>query len=169
MSCQRSPVSRVLVKLGLLVAAIDSITESFFELGKVKDVVVAPPSAPGDKKIIEHFAVQHVVFPAVALTLALKPSAAASFITSRAARNFLAAMSAAVLLPEVVVSFKEGDLFRRGPGSRSSYLKNAGMVKLGDRDLNLIHTQHLAFHHILLTVVLTILARNPKALNWFND
>lgn len=63
-----------LVKLGLLIAALGFIGEGAFEIQKLILMLSAPPSVPGESKVLEHFAVQHVAFPILCLLLALRPA-----------------------------------------------------------------------------------------------
>ena len=58
-----SRVTIRLIKLGLITAAIGFVGEGLFEVSRLAAVVTAPPSVPGQSKILEHFALQHLAFP----------------------------------------------------------------------------------------------------------
>jgi len=145
-----------LVKLGLLIAALGFIGKGGFEIRKLMLVLSGPPSAPGESKILEHFAVQHVAFPIHCLLLALRPAWLSSVFQSPLVRWFVAALALVLVVPQLLVSFggpAGGDLFRPYPFDlRIDFLWAVKMVAIGGHNLNLIQLQHLFLNHLLLTL-----------------
>jgi len=145
-----------LVKLGLLIAALGFIGKGGFEIRKLMLVLSGPPSAPGESKILEHFAVQHVAFPIHCLLLALRPAWLSSVFQSPLVRWFVAALALVLVVPQLLVSFggpSGGDLFRPYPFDlRIDFLRAVKMVAIGGHNLNLIQLQHLFLNHLLLTL-----------------
>lgn len=125
-------------------------------------------SLPGQSKILEHFAVQHVAFPAVAAGLALRPDVAVSKLSGSAATLTMAVMSAVLCVPETQVSMRSadgpGDLFRPYPFALPEAVRRLEMMSIGDRSVNVVQALHLGLNHYLFTCVLGWLAlRRPSS------
>jgi hypothetical protein len=160
-----------LVKLGLVIAGVGFLGEGLFEIGRLSAVLTAPPSVPGESKIVEHFALQHLAFPVLCLLLAMRPAWLSGLVDSRACRWSLALLALVLVVPEVSVSFGGpggGDLFRPYPFDlQVGLLRALQTLELGDRSINVLQLQHLFFNHVLLTAVLLALALRPSSLGAF--
>ena len=160
-----------LIKLGLVIAGVGFLGEGLFEVGRLSAVLAAPPSVPGEAKILEHFALQHVAFPILCLLLALRPAWLSGVVASGACRWFLASIAVVLVVPEVLVSFGGpggGDLFRPYPFDlRLGFFKALQLLEFGGRSINALQLQHLFLNHLLLTAVLLALALQPSALRAF--
>jgi hypothetical protein len=127
----------------LLTAGISLAVEGALELPRLRQAVSDPPSVPGESKIAEHFAIQHVAFPALIGALVFRPSLLRGLIASRAARYTIATAAVALAVPETVVSL-QGDLFRPYPFTLPGrLLPRLEMTRVGGRDLNVIQAHHL--------------------------
>ena len=171
---QRVHDSRIvirLIKLGLLIAALGFVGEGLFEVRKLVVAMAAPPSVPGQSKILEHFALQHLAFPMVCLLLPLRPVWLLGLVRSAASRWYLAVLAAILILPEALVSLGGpggGDLLRPYPFDlRMDLLRSIQMVEVAGHFLNTLQLQHLLLNHVLLTGVLFTLALRPASLRAF--
>lgn len=155
------------VKLCLLLGALSLIIEGLLELKKLKDPFVRPPSVPGESKILEHFCLQHLVWPMLALGFVFYPALLKDVLASTLATLFFAVTFVLLLLPESIVSLK-GDLFRPYPFDlKLAFFKRIEMVQVFSRPVNLLQLTHLAFSHILLTMCFLWIALEPAALHFF--
>jgi hypothetical protein len=134
-------------------------------------VLASAPSAPGDSKILEHFAVQHIAFPVICLLLALRPWALTSLFKCAIVRWWVALVALVLILPEALVSLggpAGGDLFRPYPFDlHSSLLAAIPMANVAGVPVNVIQVQHLLLNHLLLAAVLVTLALQPSRLRSF--
>jgi hypothetical protein len=154
------------VKLCLLLGAFSLIVEGLLELRKLKDPFIRPPSVPGEAKILEHFWLQHLVWPTIALSFVFYPALLQDVLASTFATVSLAFMFILLVLPELIVSIK-GDLFRPYPFDlKLKVLKRIQMLRLGSRPVNVLQLSHLAFSHILLTVCFLWVGLEPSALHF---
>jgi hypothetical protein len=127
----------------LLTAGLSLVVEGAIELPRLRQAVLHPPSVPGESKIVEHFAVQHLAFPALIGALVVRPSLLRGLIASRAARYTIATAAVALTVPETVVSLK-GDLFRPYPFDLPGrLLPRMEVMRVGGRDINVIQAHHL--------------------------
>jgi hypothetical protein len=148
-----------LVRVGLAVAAVSWVGEGYLERRLLGRAFRHRESTPGQSKIIEHFAVQHVFFPALATALAIAPGWALELLRrSRSLSVPLAMLSAVLCVPELQVSLRSadgpGDLFRPYPFPLSARIRRIEMVHVGGRDVNVIQATHLGLNHLLFTGVL---------------
>jgi hypothetical protein len=157
-----------LAKAAILFGALGLMIEGLFELKLLIQPLVAPPSVPGQSKIIEHFVIQHVAFPVVGILLVFAPLRLRRLVASRLAMLLLGVLAILVTLPEAIVS--RTDLFRPYPFElHSSMLNGIQMVDLGFAKINMLQMQHLAFAHITLMGMIAILAffNGPALLHRF--
>jgi hypothetical protein len=151
----RTPVR--IAKLAILFGAIGLIVEGLFELRLLVAPFLAPPSVPGQSKIIEHFLIQHVAFPVIGMLLVFAPLRLTYLFASRFAGGLLAALAVLVSVPELIVS--RGDLFRPYPFElHAPFLKAVQMVEFGSLTINLLQAQHVLFAHLALMGSITLLA-----------
>jgi hypothetical protein len=156
------------LKLGALITALNYVVEGLFELDMVYAQFVYPPSVPGQAKIIEHFLIQHALFPLILLLLVFRPVALIAFFRSIISRYFLAILALLIFIPEIVVSFGYGDLFNPYPFDLSSrILKSVEMIQFAGKSINLLQLEHLLFCHLLLTSIFVGLALSPSCLKAF--
>lgn len=156
-----------LVKLTVLLGCIGLLVEGALELPKLLMPFTAPPSVPGQSKIIEHFALQHVLFPLLGVLLVFSPISLRRFLASRLTRAYLAALALLVTLPEALVSLR-GDLFRPYPFDlHAEFLKTIQMTQIGPLAVNMLQLQHLLFAHLALMGTLVVLAITPESLHRF--
>ena len=155
------------VKLAVLFGAVGLIGEGLFELRLLVAPLTAPPSIPGQSKIIEHFVVQHVAFPIIAMLLAFAPLRLVRLFGSKLAASLLAVLAGLVTMPELVVS--RTDLFRPYPFElHAGLLRAVQMIDLGAVSFNLLQAQHLIFAHLVLMGSIVVVALSGgKALRYF--
>jgi hypothetical protein len=159
----------IVIRLLFFMAAVGFLIEGLFELKRVHLYITRPPSVPGYDKILEHFGLQHIVFPWIGLGIAFFPAYSLQAIDSDASRWLLLGFVVLVAIPETIVSFgKSGDLFRPYPFDlRNRWLKKMEMVKLGGKSFNLLQAQHLLLNHWMYLVVFAWFAFDPLSLkNW---
>jgi hypothetical protein len=155
MNINRLPMR--LVKCAIFLGAIGLMIEALFELNTFAKPFLAPPSIPGQSKIIEHFLLQHIVFPIIGFLLVFSPFHLRSLIKSKLATSFLVIAAVLVTIPESIVSGK--DLFRPYPFTlHSSFLDAIQMVRFGRFEINLLQAQHLMFSHFCLMGSIVMLA-----------
>jgi hypothetical protein len=157
-----------MAKAAILFGALGLMAEGLFETKLLIQPLVAPPSVPGQSKIIEHFMIQHVAFPLVGILLVFAPLRLTRLVASRLAMFLLGALALLVTLPEVLVS--RTDLFRPYPFElHSPILNSIQMVDFGFANINTLQTQHLLFAHIALmgTIVILAFCMGHSLLNWF--
>jgi len=154
-------------KVLLLSGAVSLVVEGVLELPRVRKAVTAPPSVPGESKILEHFVVQHVAFPALISALVFRPSLLRGILGSTAARYAMAAAAVGLAVPETVVSL-QGDLFRRYPfplpGRR---LERVEILRIGRREVNVIQAHHLLSATWGWGAAAALLALRPNLLDYF--
>jgi hypothetical protein len=156
-----------LIKFAVLFGAIGLVGEALFEVGKLSAPFVDPPSVPGQGKIIEHFAFQHVLLPFSAVLVVFWPAQLQQLFASPIARVWLAAVVALVTIPEVLVSFKS-DLFREYPFQlHSELLQQIQMQTIGGLSVNVLQLQHLVFAHLALMGTVFALCVRPEAMRFF--
>lgn len=137
------------VKVAILFGVLSLSIEGLFELKLVVLPFVAPPSVPGQSKIIEHFVVQHLAFPVIGMLLVFAPLQLERLFHSRLATGLVAVLALLVTIPEALVS--RTDLFRPYPFQlHSGVLKSMQMLDLGSARINLLQAQHLLFAHFAL-------------------
>ena len=160
-----------LTKVGLLLAAIGFLVEGLFEWDRFIGAFTAPPSVPGQSKIIEHFLVQHVLFPAIALLLVLRPASIRPVLSSRLNRLFLGTLAALLVVPELVVSLggpHGGDLFRPYPFDlHLDFLRSLQMVQVGGKEINFLQAEHLLVNTFLFSGLVVLLSLRPGLLRGF--
>lgn len=103
------------LRLGLIAAATGLAFEGARETPKLARSFRLNnlPTVPGESKIIEHFAVQHVAFPFLAVALVVRPASLRNMLRSRLTRTFLGGLALALQFPETLVSFRPGgELFK---------------------------------------------------------
>jgi hypothetical protein len=155
------------VKLCLLLGAISLLVEGVLELKKLKDPFTRPPSVPGESKILEHFCLQHLVWPSIALSFVFYPALLKDMLASSLGTFFLAFTFVLLVLPELIVLVK-GDLFRPYPFDlKLTLFKRIEMVRMGAVPINVLQFTHLAFSHLLLTICFIWVALQPSALHFF--
>jgi hypothetical protein len=158
-------------KVGLLLAAIGFLVEGLFEGSRFFEAFMAPPSVPGHSKIIEHFLVQHALFPAIALLLALRPTSITRVLSSPLNRLFLGVLAALLVAPELVASFggpHGGDLFRPYPFDlRLDLPRSLQMIRIGGKAINFLRAEHLLVNTFLFSGVVVLLALRPKLVHAF--
>jgi hypothetical protein len=156
-----------LVKLCLLLGAISLIVEGVLELKKLKDPFTRPPSVPGESKILEHFALQHLLWPVVALSLVFYPALLKDVLASTIGSVFFAFTFVLLIFPELIVSVK-GDLFRPCPFDlKVKFFKRIEMIKVGFWQINVLQLTHLGFSHLLLAICFIWIVLEPSALHFF--
>jgi hypothetical protein len=144
-------------KLAILFGAIGLVIEGLFEVRLLAAPFLAPPSLPGQSKIIEHFLIQHVAFPFVGMLLVFAPLRLAPLFASRLAAGLLAVLAILVSLPELIVS--RADLFRPYPFElHAPFLKAVQMAEFGGLTINLLQAQHVLFAHLALMGSIVLLA-----------
>lgn len=137
------------IKGAILLGVASLVIEGLFELKLVVQPFIAPPSVPGQSKIIEHFVVQHLAFPLIGLMVVFAALRLERLFGSQLAAGLLAALALLVTIPEALVS--RADLFRPYPFElHSNLLKAIQMLDLGPVQINLLQSQHLLFAHFLL-------------------
>jgi hypothetical protein len=154
-------------KVAILLGAIGLVGEGTLELGRLAAQFYHPPGVPGQSKIIEHFALQHVFFPAIAVALVFWPPSLNRLFGSIAIRLYLGALIILVTVTELIVSIRS-DLFR--PYSfalRSALLNQLQTVPVGHLSINLLQAQHLLFSHFVLMGAILMLAINPNLIARF--
>jgi hypothetical protein len=156
-------------KFGLLLATLGFVGEGLFELPRLGRAFTRPPSVPGESKIVEHFAIQHLVFPLLGSLLVFRPASLRRLFDSRLSRGFFAGLSLALIIPETIVSFRPGgDLFRPYRFDlRSHLLRTLESLALGSHHLNLLQALHLLLNHWLFSAVLTAVCLRPSLLDQF--
>jgi hypothetical protein len=155
------------VKLCLLFGTVGLLAEGLFELKLVLRPFTDPPSIPGQSKIIEHFALQHVLLPILGLVLVFWPIAAKDAFGSIWFRVFIGCLVVLVTVPEIIVSWRF-DLFRPYPFDlNSGFLEALQIVKINGRNFNLLQAQHLIFSHLFLMGTMLWLCLAPDALKAF--
>ncbi len=161
------------LRCGMGLAALGWAGEGLLEVPRLRRAFskTQTESTPGESKIIEHFAVQHLAFPAIAATMALAPHRLKGPLSSRIVRAFAAALSVILVIPETRVSFgageEKGDLFRRYPFPiRGRALKKLELVHVGGREINMIQAQHLVLNHWLFTGLLIAITIDSRVLDW---
>jgi hypothetical protein len=156
-----------MAKMLLLTAGISLAVEGVLELPRLRKAVTHPPSVPGESKIIEHFAVQHLAFPALIGALVFRPSLLRDLMASRPVRYTIASAAVVLAVPETVVSL-QGDLFRRYPFALPGrLLPRLEMTRVGGRDINLIQAHHLLSSAWGWSAAATALAVRPDLLDGF--
>lgn len=155
------------VKLAVLFGAAGLIVEGLFELKLLAEPLFAPPSVPGQSKIIEHFVVQHIAFPLFGLLLVFAPWRLVRLAASRLATGLLGLLAVLVTIPEMIVS--RTDLFRPYPFDlHSDLLERIQMQDMGGWSLNILQAHHLAFAHIaLMGAILAFAVVGPMVLRQF--
>jgi hypothetical protein len=157
-----------LVKAAILFGAFGLMIEGLFEFKLLVQPLVAPPSVPGQSKIIEHFAIQHVAFPIIGVLLVFAPLRLRRLVASRLAMCLLGTLGLLATLPEAIVS--RTDLFRPYPFElHNPMLKAVQMVDLGFVSINTLQMQHLLFAHFTLMGTIAVLAffNGFGLLSWF--
>jgi hypothetical protein len=138
-----------LLKLGILIGCAGLLVEGLFEFKKFTEPFLAPPSVPGQGKIIEHFLVQHVMFPVLGLSLVFRPTGLSHFVSAKLAAVFFAGLAIIVSVPELIVSSK--DLFRAYPFNlHFEFLKAIQMGVIFGVEVNFLQLHHLVFAHFVL-------------------
>jgi hypothetical protein len=133
----------------VLFGAVGLMAEGLFEIKLLAAPFLAPPSVPGQSKIIEHFIVQHIAFPIVGLLLVFAPARLTGLFGSKLAAGLLATLAILVTLPELIVS--SADLFRPYPFPlHSPILNQVQMLNFGTVQLNTLQVQHVLFAHLAL-------------------
>lgn len=157
-----------LLKIAILFGVVGLVGEGSFELKRLLTPLLAPPSVPGEAKILEHFAVQHVAFPILGLLLVFAPRTLGSLVRARAALGWLASLAVIVSVPEFLVS--RTDLFRPYPFSlHNSMLESLQMLRVGSLTVNLLQLQHLVFAHgAVMGGVVALAALGDKLLEWLS-
>lgn len=146
-----------IAKLAILFGALSLVVEGLFELKLIVAPFLAPPSVPGQSKIIEHFMIQHVAFPVVGTLLVFAPLRLVSVFASKLTAGLLAALAVLVSLPELIVS--RADLFRPYPFElHAPVLKAVQMAEIGALTINLLQAQHVVFAHLALMGSIAMLA-----------
>jgi len=156
-----------LLKIAILLGGLGLVQEGLLELPRVSRAFLTPPGVPGQSKIIEHFAVQHVLLPVLAILLVFYPMSLKPMLASPIIRVFLGMVLLLVTLPEIIVSFR-GDLFqpyRFELGSR--FLNSIQIIAIGKIRINLLQVLHLLLSHFALMGTIVWICISPKALDYF--
>jgi len=155
------------LKLCILLGVFGLLVEGLFELKLLVQPFLKPASVPGEDKIIEHFAVQHVLFPVLGLALVFWPLAVRDAFASTMFRVLIGCLAVLVTLPEIIVSVRS-DLFRPYPFDlHSAWLSAVQMVDIGTVRINLLQAQHLVLSHLCLMGTLLWLSAAPDQLRAF--
>jgi hypothetical protein len=145
------------LKLLIFLGSIGLIVEGLFEIRTFIQPFIAPPSTPGQTKIIEHFLTQHICFPLIGLLLTFNPYSLRPLFSSKFASYFFATIATLVTIPEIIVSSK--DLFRPYPFNlHSQFLESIQMTSIWGHELNLLQLQHLLLSHFCLMGTIIFLA-----------
>jgi hypothetical protein len=156
-----------IVKVLILLGTIGLFIEGMFEWKLLGSFLFAPPSVPGQTKILEHFVLQHILFVCIGLLLVFRPASLVSTVASWLARAYLGVTCVVVTVPEIIVSVK-GDLFRPYPFSlHFGFLRQVESAKFGGVCLNLLQVQHLLFAHFALMGTILAISAAPHLLRAF--
>jgi hypothetical protein len=161
-----SEYSAIACRMLFFFAAWNFLTEGRMEVKIVRDYFLSPPSVPGESKILEHFALQHIVYPMIGFGIALYPMETLNLLDEFALKLVLFASMLMVAIPETVVSFRKGgDLFRPYPFPVTSPLrKRIYMFKIGTMQLNFLQLKHLLLNHWMYSAVFGYFILYPDAI-----
>lgn len=151
------------VKVLLFSGGAGLLVEGALEVPRLRRAVLQPPSVPGESKILEHVAVQHIAFPALIGALVFRPASVRGLLQPPLVRCGLAALTLVLAVPETVVS-AQGDLFRRYPFHLPAALRRFELVRIGDRELNVLQAHHLLTATWTLAATMAALAARPDLL-----
>jgi len=159
----------LILKLAILLGGLGLLQEGLLELRRLIRPFVLPPSGPGQNKIIEHFAIQHVLLPVLGFLLVLDSAAMRAMLASPIARGFLGLVLILITVPELLVSMK-GDLFRPYPFDlRPAALSTIQMVTIGNIKINLLQLMHVTLSHFALMGSIVWVCIDPDALGYFSS
>lgn len=157
-----------LIKIGVLLAVLGFIVEGLFEIRNFLQYFYDPPSIPGQGKIIEHFILQHIIFPLFGLCLVFRPAYLVSVVKNRAIMFILTAVSVVIFIPELIVSLRS-DLFRPYPFDLKIPLLNyIQMIEFNRQQVNFLQLEHVILNHVLFTGIFVILLYNFQNLKYFS-
>jgi hypothetical protein len=145
----------IVVRLGFFLGAMNLLSEGKIEIPILRNYFLAPDLVPGRSRIVEHFLMQHILFPAIGFGIALAPVTTFDLLKADALRLTLFLLMLMVLIPEFIVSFspKSGDMFRPFPFEVKGLVRERiHMITIGSFRLNFLMFLHVLLAHLIFVV-----------------